>query len=379
MSAKSQVFTDIHTVDQKGLKRFARFTIRTGGNLIIFGPAGNGKTEISCQAVGEEGYDYVYLNLSVLEAPDLIGLPSLDEKELVTRYALPAAFPRPPANPGKDHKGKILVVDEVDKAKPELQSPMLELLQYRSINGQPLDFAACLATGNRPDEGAFSLPVSKALTNRCKIYQMNPVFDPWNDWATSVNLNGLVVGFLARNRDYFYKPNTSGDVTAYCSCSARSWSNAARDIDAASEMGENDAEFLQSLVAGHVGVEAATKFQVWLEHYREIYPMVDALVATGKAPNLQSATMDKIIVTAIAAGQEISKLCENESPDKKQLEEVKKVVQNVSKWLTTCQPDIQVTAMKSTLTTQKIMKYNLPTIPEFMAIFKNINKAFKDN
>lgn len=379
MPAQAQVFTNVHTLDQEGTKRFNKFTIRTGGNMMIFGPAGCGKTEIALQASGEEGYDYVYLNLSVLEAPDLIGLPSIDDVNLTTRYALPEAFPRVKADRPKDAKGKILVVDEIDKAKPELQAPMLELFQYRSINGIPLDFHAVLATGNRPDEGAFSLAVNKALTNRCKVYQMKPMFEPWNDWAASVNLNGLVIGFLSRNRDYFYKPDTSGDMTAYCSCSARSWSNAARDLDFAQDAGENDSTFQQNLIAGFVGVEAATKFQIWLEFYKEIYPMVDALVNHGKEPELNNATMDKIIVTAIAACQEISRRCENDKPSKKEIDDVKKIVSNICGWLTKCQPDIQITAMKSTMVVPKIMSYQLPSIPKFMEIFKNINKAFKES
>lgn len=375
--AKSQVLTNIHTINQVGLKRFAKFTVRTGGNLMVFGPSGCGKTEISIQSVLEQDYNFVYLNLSTLEAPDLIGLPCLDEKEMVTRYALPATFPRPPAKKESGHKGKILVVDEIDKAKPELQSPMLELFQFRSINGQDLDFDAVLATGNRPDEGAFSLPVSKALTNRCKVYQMAPEFDPWQDWASSVNLNGLVVGFLHRNRDYFTKPDTSGDFTAYCSCSARSWSNAAKDLDAAQQDGENDYTFQQNLVAGYVGVEAAVKFQVWLEHYKEIYPMIDALVNHGKQPNLDGVTMDKIIVTAIASGQEIARRCDNATPSKKEIEEVKKIVKNVSGWLGKCAPDVQIAALKSTLTVPKITGYKMQEVPEFMKIFMSINKSFK--
>jgi hypothetical protein len=300
--AESKVFTNIPQLNQAGVMTYSQFTIETGGNMIILGPSGTGKTEIAVQAAQKMGYDFVYLNLSVLEAPDLIGLPMIDEKVMMTKYALPAAFPRAPEKPGKDHKGKILLVDELDKAKPELQNPMLELFQYRSINGQSLDFAAVLATGNRPDEGAFSLPINKALTGRCRVYQMVPDFEPWQDWASSVGLNGLIVGFLHRNRDYFFKPDTSGDSTAYCSCSARTWSNAARDLDFAQRGSrQNDYTFQQQVVAGYVGVDAATKFQVWLEHYKEIYPMIDALVNHGKAPNMSNTTMDRVIVTAIAA------------------------------------------------------------------------------
>lgn len=346
---------------------------------MVFGPAGSGKTEICIQTALDHGYDYVYLNLSVLEAPDLLGLPMINEATSTTKYALPDAFPKALKERPKDHKGKILIVDEIDKAKPELQNPMLELFQYRSINGQELDFQAVLSTGNRPDEGAFSMPVSKALTNRCKVYRMEPQYDQWQTWAAGVGLNGLIVGFLSRNTEYFFKPDKSGDVTAYCACSARSWTNAANDLDVAQDKHGSDYAFQQQLVAGYVGTEAAVKFQVWLEHYKEIYPAIDALINQGKVPDMSGQTMDRIIVTAIAAVQEISKRCDNTAPSKKEIGDVQKVVKAVSIFLKNASPDIQIAAMKSTLSVPKITNYKMAEVPEFMTVFRNISKSFKSS
>ena len=384
-AAASNVFTNIHAVNQAGLAEVTRFTIETGGNQIILGPSGTGKTEINVQCIESMGYEFVYLNLSVLEAPDLLGLPSIDEKEMVVKYALPAAFPKvKKVKDGENRpKGKILLVDELDKSKPELQAPMLELFQYRSINGQELGFDAVLATGNRPDEGAFSMPINKALTNRCKVYQMNPEFDPWRDWAASVNLNGLVIGFLSRNKDLFFAPDKSGDMTAYCSCSPRSWSNAARDLDFAhkSKSKQNDWTFQNQIVSGYVGVSAAAKFEVWLTYYKEIYPLIDALVLKGVEPNLKDATMDKVIVMAIAASQEIAnkaKIIPGGKPDKQAILEAQKVAKNVSTWLAKCPVDVMVAGMKSTLTSDQIQDYKITEVGDFMKVFRAINAAYKN-
>lgn len=384
-AAASTVFTNIHAVNQAGLADVTRFTIETGGNQIIMGPSGTGKTEINIQVIESMDYEFVYLNLSVLEAPDLLGLPVVNEAEMLVRYALPAGFPRTRTEPkkGGPPRGKILLVDELDKSKPELQAPMLELFQYRSINGQELAFDAVLATGNRPDEGAFSMPINKALTNRCKVYQMNPEFDPWRDWAASVNLNGLVIGFLSRNKDLFFKPDTSGDMTAYCACSPRSWSNAARDLDFAhkSKTRQNDWTFQNQIVSGYVGVSAAAKFEVWLTYYKEIYPLIDALVLKGVQPDLKTATMDKVIVMAIAASQEIAnkaKVIPGQKPDKNAILEAQKVAKNVSAWLKNCPVDVMVAGMKSTLTSDQIQDYKITEVGDFMSVFREINKAYKN-
>ena len=335
-----------------------------------FGPAGVGKTEMAIQACKDEGFEFVYLNLSVLEAPDLMGLPIIDESGDIKRseYALPKMLPPR----GSLAKPIVLLVDEADKAKPELQNPMLELFQFRSVNGTRLDVQAIIATGNLPDENAFSQTMSHALMNRCGVFKVTHAFDPWRDWAVSAGVNPLIVGFLSTNPELLLKPPPAGDDTAYCHPTPRSWALVGRDLD---QCPDESVDFHTLLVCGRVGQSAGVKFRVWLDHYRFVEPLVKALVSKGVKPDMAGpkATLDRIFVTAIASVEAIMRECRKGSSQVK----VHEVTTNVMEWIKTLPGEIQIGALKSTLNMEVIRKYNLARVPAFMEAYGEIHKIMK--
>jgi len=385
------MLSGIYEVDQALLKKLIRHNIRRGANLLTFGAAGTGKTEMAIQACKEEGFDYVYLNLSVLEAPDLIGLPVIDENTKTSDYALPKMLPASLSESEKEELRKaekpvpkpvVLLVDEADKAKPELQNPMLELFQFRTMNGRRLDIHAVVATGNLPDEGAFSQPMSHALTNRCSCFKVSTAFEPWQEWAAGAGINPLVVGFLSRNQNLLLQKPPEGDDTAYCHPSPRAWTLAARDLDASDK--SESVEFQELLVAGRVGTGAATKFKVWLVYYREIEPIIDKLVKTGEHPQFEKdkATLDRIIVCAIAGVDAIMDVCRQSPKDGKNEEHqnrIAKVVENVMGWVKTLPSEVCVGAMKSTFTMQVIQQHKLCKYPSFMEAFVKVRQGMIEN
>lgn len=374
------MLTGIVSIDQARLKEMLHFSIAAGENLLTFGPAGTGKTEMAMQACQELGYEFCYLNLSVLEAPDLMGLPQIVNEQTV--YALPQMLPqhRPEYDTIPNRKKRILLIDEADKAKPELQNPCLELLQFRSINGRKLDIHACIATGNLPEEGAFSQPMSHALTNRCLIYRVQPAFEPWQDWAASAGVNPLIVGYLSRNQEMILQPPPDGDDTAYCHASPRAWTKAARALDAAPRGAGVDFQTL--VVAGCVGQGPAVKFRVWLEHFRHIEPLVDELIKNGKHPDASAIQgPDKVMVTALSACgalmAETRKTPVDAGEKKKQKENVDKLVKHTFGWLKRVPTEYSVGAVKSVLTMDAIKQFTMTDNPDFMEVFHHIRKAMK--
>ena len=59
------MLTDIREIDQETLKELYKFVVQNGGNIIIIGPSGVGKTEMALQTITEVGHDNIYLNLTV--------------------------------------------------------------------------------------------------------------------------------------------------------------------------------------------------------------------------------------------------------------------------------------------------------------------------
>ena len=349
------------------------FAIESGSNLIALALAGTGKSEIAMAACDKAKIKYIYLNMSVMESPELVGLPEKDREKNVVRYIPPEFMPqtRNTAEP------VVLIVDEVDKLKSELQGPLLEIFQFRTINGTPLNIKAIIATGNLPDEGAFSLPISHALTNRCMTVVVEPDYIFWQNWAVSKKVNPLVIGFLSRNQGYFAPPVDKTDPTAYCRPSPRAWTLAARKLDdldksiIRKDMKDEELVDMQSrIVAGYVGLEPANKFKVWLTHYRFIVDSVDALVDKGITP--KEMEIDRKMVFAIAA-------CSTLASKQVTKQIMRAQATNVFNFIKTLNSDLQLAAVKSSLTTAWAVKNELFAIDSVKTVFAAINKILDGN
>src|SRR5262245_49044249 len=82
--------------------------------LLLEGPTGIGKSEIVQQVARKLGVGVRVLDLSLLEPPDLVGLPQIDPGsgapgDARTRYALPSILPRDGAG--------ILLLEELNRAE----------------------------------------------------------------------------------------------------------------------------------------------------------------------------------------------------------------------------------------------------------------------
>lgn len=348
------MLTGVPTVGMERYLRLLSHSINSGGNLMVLGMAGTGKTEGAKSVAQNCGFETVYLNLSVLEAPDLLGLPMIDQDKTVT-YAAPRCVPR-------SGNKRVFLIDEVDKSKPELQAPLLELIQFKTINGEDVAMQSAILTGNLPDEGAHSQLISTALTNRCLVYRLQHEFEPWREWALSAQLNPLVVGFLIKNPQLLSVPANPDDPTAYCRPSPRSWASAARELDAAKSQ---DSDMLTDLVAGRVGEDAAIKFKVWLDHYRVIEPIVDKIL-DGKPVKMDDLSIDKVFVLSISLAGQVRKA----NP-----KTAKTVAQRCFSVIKDFPSEIQIGAVKASLDLATIQKLGLHQVPEVMSVYTKIAKA----
>ncbi len=366
------MLTDIPDIAQGQLAEIIDHTIKNGTNMLVIGDAGIGKTDMCIQGAARRTRSHIYLNLSTIEAPDLLGLME-KTPEGKTRYCIPDKFRRAEEVPNKD-EWDVLIVDELDKARAELQNPMLELFQFRSINGNKLAIHSVLATGNRPDENAFSRPISHALTNRGAVFQVKSEFEPWQQWAVTSGVNGLIVGFLSRNQDMLLKRPPEGDETAYLHGSPRSWTAAARDLDTVMD---RDVDFQTLVVSGHVGNSAAISFKVWLEHYRHIAPLIDNLVMHGKHPPKEElVALERLFVVGIAGANAIVQVAQKADAKKASPNDVRNVTKNVMGWIKTIPTEYSIGALKSVLSMEIIRKYKLMDDKDFLEVFVNIRKAW---
>ena len=77
-------------IDQEEALNLCKFFIRAGQNIFLFGQKGVGKSQISIQAIQQCQYKVNYINLSVVERGDIIGLPNVFDSGDVISYKSPA-------------------------------------------------------------------------------------------------------------------------------------------------------------------------------------------------------------------------------------------------------------------------------------------------
>lgn len=300
----------------------------------------------------------------------------------------------------------ILFFDELDKAPPEVLQPLLEIMQFRTLNGQPLAIRGCIATANLPDEHTHSEQISHALTNRCMVFQLTPDFETWKKWAYNVGINPLILGFLsaAENIEYFHKKPQNNELHTYAYATPRSWTEASKLLNAFyndenhwcnvfgiqknhnnyshdEALAELDKEIhvdassiIQArLIASKVGETAASAFRVWIHYYQKLSPVIETIYA-GNSFNIKNLDPTKQMILAIGVHNKMI-------ADLKKLTDktdIEKIVIRTYKWLKESVADeFRLCATRSTVLANinLFIEKKVHDIPYYREIqFENYNK-----
>lgn len=268
-------FLNLQEVDQEQALHLTKFFIRSNQNVFFFGRRGIGKTFIAMQAAKECNLKINYINLSVIERPDLAGYPNMNTPGETISFKSPHFLPSLLENAKPD---SVILFDEIDKAPAEVTAPLLEILQFRRVNGKSINAAGCILTGNLANEGAYSNVISSALLDRGAKYVLTFNFEKWIDWAKANNVHDLILGFLRSNPALACG---KVDDTTYASPSPRGWTLASEALDKAKELKILDIDTVVSIISGFVGNSAGLQFKIWYEYYRKYENFVQSLIDTG--------------------------------------------------------------------------------------------------
>jgi hypothetical protein len=152
--------------------------------VLLEGPTGVGKSEIVRRIAGELGIRHTILDLSLLEPPDLVGLPVV--KDGRTEYALPHVLPRDGAG--------ILLLEELNRAERYIQQPALQLLSARRLHEYELPEGwICVATVNPQTADYHVTALDKALRARFLQVAVRADRASWLAWAQTKNLHPAIV------------------------------------------------------------------------------------------------------------------------------------------------------------------------------------------
>jgi hypothetical protein len=362
---------NLQALNTKQLSEHIGNSIAIGTNLAVFGRRGSGKTEIAKTQIALSGCKEIYLNLSVLERPDLGGYPNImsaDVSREFVKFLLPHFYEAMIYG----DQDVVALLDEVDKADASLWAPLLEFTQFRSINGRKLPRLRCaLMTGNLISEGGArpSLP----LLDRTEKYIVEADAQKWLEWAGHHNIHPAVTAFIHDNNNELL--GNADPADRYADPSPRSWTQSSRIVQAGEKF-KWSADMINEKVAGCVGNEAAMKYKMYYTYYQDVLPLVD-LVYKGESVQQKYHTLKKSqqIVLAMIACSRFSNLVDNTNRDAKTETEYQNGLVHLPKFFNYIDKEVALIGVRSQITPGRLSKHNILAHKEWKDALREVRKA----
>jgi hypothetical protein len=172
------------------LARVLEVAYRARRAVLLEGPTGIGKSEIVRRVADGLGIATVVLDLSLLEPPDLVGLPVIREGR--TTYAPPAILPEGGAG--------ILMLEELNRAERYIQQPALQLLTARRLHEYELPPGwVCFAAVNPETSDYQVTPLDRALRARFLSLSVRADRGAWLAWAQTSGVHPAIVALAQQH------------------------------------------------------------------------------------------------------------------------------------------------------------------------------------
>lgn len=253
---------------------------------LLTGDAGLGKSSVVRMIAQKRGMRVVDLRLSELEPADLVGMPYVDklpDGTSVTRYAAPTWW--------YDLDNAILFLDEIDRAREDMQPLAMQLTLDRRAGGRSLpDNTIVFAAGNGLKYQTATL--DQALCNRFAIVDFTPTASEWVSWASDPanNVHPAVVQFITQHKNLLDIPEGKRGVPNEPVTSRRSWTFLGRTLMNREDTRESLPEVagrdnrLMVYAAPFVGEVAANTFASWVRDNFKPLDIMDIFNGKLKSP-----------------------------------------------------------------------------------------------
>lgn len=353
---------NLQRINTKELADNMKATIDFGGNLLAIARRGTGKTTIARDTIAKSKYKEVYFNLSLMERPDLGGYPNFfgnKPGDKFINFLMPSVY----KDLMEGDQPCIAVLDEVDKADNSLLAPLLEFVQFRSVNGNRLkNLHATLMTGNLQAEGGSRPPLP--LLDRVEkfIVDINP--EHWLDWgAVTQEIHPSVSAYISDNLTDLCGEIDPGD--AYSDASPRGWHMASKIL----YFGERAAwapSIMMQKVSACIGKKVGIKYSSFFEHYQILLPVVEKIMQGEKVREFSSFENTKKLVVCMILCSRYARMLddvkEKSSNNTKSLiipQDVQKAGGYVAKFLLNIDPEMALISIRGQLGAKRVLDFNL--------------------
>jgi len=215
-------------------------------NILISGPPGIGKSEITYQVCEELGLR-MYETRLYEQGETAVGLPIIDSSKGVTRFTKPFWF-----HELETGSFDVLFLDDFHLVVPGIQKYLYRTLTSRMLHDYKLSKGIkIIVAGNFSIDSADASPIQSPIMSRFDLaIKYEPTIDTFLNWALkSPRFDTRVLAFLKSNPDLLY---TSDPPTSEMFPCPRTWEYVSREISATNKPDK---------VTGIVGERAGAIFQ----------------------------------------------------------------------------------------------------------------------
>ena len=211
-----------------------RLAYAAGKPVMLEGRHGVGKSQLIEQAARELGIGCIVRDLSLMEPPDLIGLPYQENGR--TKYSPPSFLP--------DSGKGLLVFEELNRSEKYMMAPCMQLLTARTLNDYRLpDAWMCIAAINPSTDGYDTQEMDAALLSRFIRITIEADVREFVGWADSHGVHPAITRFLRSTPDIFAVPESN----------PRAWTWASDILHAFEQDGNSNEGLLTVNISGLVG------------------------------------------------------------------------------------------------------------------------------
>lgn len=220
---------------------FIKACYSAGISPLLCGAHGIGKSEIIAQAALELEIECIVRDLSLMEPPDLVGLPKMSGQ--TTTYLAPDFLPRSGSG--------ILLFEELNRCESYMRSPCLQLLTHRTLNDYELPRGWIAAAAVNPDDADYEVSsLDPALLSRFAKIVVVPDDRQWLAWAERTSVHPAVRDYVASDPSALEGPEAN----------PRAWKLTSDALRALETTGSGESSALRPIVCGLVGSERGIAF-----------------------------------------------------------------------------------------------------------------------
>ena len=249
------------------------------------GSPGVGKSQLYYQAADLFKLFVIDIRLATMDVTDLTGFPHPLPDENRMTFLAPDCFPLADTPLPKGYKGFLILFDEINSSRDEMQAASYKIILDRMIHQSKLHPKAIMAcAGNLDTDNGVTNSLPTPMQSRLNHIRVHVDHVSWMEWAATHGIDYRIMGWINFRPDllHSFDPNHDGD-TYPC---PRTYEHLSKMLAQTTAVEFSPVQELA--ISGVIGHGAAVEFSAYCKVYLGL-PTIDDMVADPMGAAVSSA------------------------------------------------------------------------------------------